>query len=91
MIKANVKFFGREKDDYGVPKPYHSYIVVSSPWQTKDSGVASVIPLSSDSPTPNPPHKFTTRGGEEEAYNQIVEALRHLFKNEGLHELINKE
>ena len=69
----------------------HSYLVVSSPWKINNSGVASVISLSADTPTPNPPHKLTTAGGEEEAYKQIIEVLRRLPENKGLQELIDKE
>jgi hypothetical protein len=31
MIKANVIFFGSDKDEYGMPKPYNSYFVVCLP------------------------------------------------------------
>jgi len=91
MIKANIKFYGEEKDQYGMPKPYNSYLVVASPWQMVDSGVASAIPLSGDAPAPNPPHKISTTGGSEKAYKLMLEVLRNLPKNKGLNELIDKE
>ena len=91
MIKASVKFFGTEEGEYGMPKPYHSYLVVSSPWQTNDSGVASAIPLSQDAPQPNPPHKLVTSGGPEKAYEEMLQILRNLPQNNGLKELIDKE
>lgn len=91
MIKASVKFYGNDQDDYGMPKPYHSYLIVSSPWQTNDSGVASAIPLSSSTPTLNPPHKLVTSGGPEQAYDEMLKYLRLHPQNKGLQELIDKE
>lgn len=91
MIKANVKFFGNEQDEHGMPKPYHSYLVVASPWQHTDSGVATAIPLSSDTSPPNPPHKLILQGGPEKAYEEILSALRNLSQNRGLKELIDKD
>lgn len=91
MIKANVKFFGDEQGDYGMPKPYHSYLVVASPWQQEGSGVASAIPLSSDAPSPKPPHKMVLEGGPEQAYEEMLSELRSLSQNDGLKELIDKD
>ena len=91
MIKANIKFFGTERDEDGMPKPYHSYFVVSSPWQQNDSGVASVIALSCDTPIPNPPHKLVLNGGPGKAFEEILKLLRNIKQNKGLNELIDKE
>ena len=91
MIKANVKFFGAEKDQYGMPTPYHSYFVVASPWQSEDSGVASAVSLSSAAPTPNPPHKLVLHGGPEKAFEAMVDVLRALSANQGLTELTHRE
>lgn len=91
MIKANIKFFGKEKDEYGMPKPYHSYLVVASPWEEQGSGVASVIPLSSDAPALNPPHKLSLQGGPEKAYEEVLRLLRGLPQNKGLKELIHRD
>lgn len=91
MIKANVKFFGQDQDKYGLPKPYFSYLVVSSPWQVADSGVATVFALSSDAPIPNPPHKLVLTGGADAAFEEMMQILRSLPDNEGLKELIHKE
>ncbi|TKV69147.1 hypothetical protein FDP08_14115 [Marinobacter panjinensis] len=91
MIKANVKFFGHEQDGYGMPKPYHSYLVVASPWEQQGSGVASVIPLSSDTPALDPPHKMSLQGGPEKAFDEVLVLLRGLPQNKGLKELIHKD
>lgn len=91
MIKANVKFFGNQQNEYGMPNPYHSYLVISSPWQTDDSGVASAVPLSTDAPKPNPPHKLVTSGGPQKAYEEMLDILRNLPQNKSLSELVDKE
>jgi hypothetical protein len=91
MIKANVKFYGKETGQFGMPKPYNSYLVVASPWQINNSGVATAMPLSGDAPAPNPPHKISQSGGPEKAYEDMLDILRNLTENKGLQELIDKE
>ena len=91
MIKANVKFFGTENDKFGMPIPYHSYLVVATPWQEKDSGVASVMAVSSNSPLPDSPHEIARKGGEEAAYNEMLSKLRQMSQNSDLKELVHRE
>jgi hypothetical protein len=91
MIKAHVKYFGQERDEHGMPTPYHSYLVVSSPWQEDESAVASVIPLAERSPMPSVSDKLTLSGGEQQAYEEILALLRSLPQNQELTELIDKE
>jgi hypothetical protein len=62
MIKAVVKFFGAERDQFGMPVPYHSYLIVSSPWEMPGSGIASVVPLSVNAPL-SKPHFPVLQGG----------------------------
>jgi len=91
MIKANVKYFGKDTDEFGMPNEYHSYLVIASPWESKDSGIASVISLSTAAPMPNSQHVLSTKGGEEEAYNKMILNLQKLTTNQRLTELIDKE
>jgi hypothetical protein len=91
LIKASVKFFGIEKDEYGVPKPYHSYLIVSSPLQTNGSGVATALPLSLEAPKPKSLHKMVASGGPESAYEEMLMILRQLPQNARLQERIDKE
>ena len=91
MIKASIKFFGDSKNEYGMPNPYYTYFVVASPWQTENSGVATVLPLSAESVAPNPPHKLVLAGGAEKAYEEVLSALRAMNQHHGLCELIDKE
>ena len=91
MIKSSIIFFGDDKDEYGMPKPYNRYLVVSSPWQTNDSGVASALPLSNEAPPPNPPHKIVLNGGPDLAYEEMLIILRNLPQNKNLKELIDED
>jgi len=50
MIKAVVSFCGPQINSLTMPSPYHSYLVVSSPWQTPDSGIASVVAITLNAP-----------------------------------------
>ncbi len=83
MIKAVVKFWGTEQDQFGMPKPYHSYLVVASPWQNPDSGIASVVPLSSAAPL-SKPHHLVLKGGERVAFDAAVSALKAETANKNL-------
>ncbi|MBU3564187.1 hypothetical protein [Polynucleobacter sp. Tro8-14-1] len=83
MIKAVVKFFGAEQDQFGMPVPYHSYLVVSSPWEMLGSGIASVVPLSENAPL-SKPHFPVLQGGERAALDVALQALSHEPKNIGL-------
>ncbi len=89
MIKATVKYFGNDKNEYGMPIPYHSYLVVSSPWQKDNSGIASVILLSGESPLPSSPHKLVMSGGEKAAYEKMIKILTDM--HDGLNVLIDKD
>jgi hypothetical protein len=90
MIKAVVKFFGAQTDAYGMPTPYFSYLVVSSPWDKLDSGIASIVPLSgssnpvASSANPISPHHLALSGGEEAAYKKAVAALKSASSHTGL-------
>lgn len=90
MIKAVVHFFGPDTDKYGMPLPYFAYWIVASPWQTRDSGVASIVPLaagqvvvSSDGTSVSPHHPVLT-GGEEAAFEKAIQALKNAAAHAGL-------
>ena len=83
MIKAVVKFWGAQQNQFGMPVPYHSYLVVSSPWQTPDSGIASVVPLSTGAPLSNQ-HFPVLQGGERGAFEVALKALKSEPGNMGL-------
>ena len=89
MIKAVVKFFGAERDQFGMPVPYHSYLIVSSPWEMPGSGIASVVPLSVNAPL-SKPHFPVLQGGERAAFDVALQALSHEPKNIGLKVLFHE-
>lgn len=91
MITAHVSFFGSDKDNYGIPKPYHGYFVIASSWQSEGSGIASAMPLTTATPSLSNSQKLVLQGGTEKAFAEIVEMLRNLPANKGLTELIRKE
>ena len=74
MIKAVAKFRGDQIDQFGTPIPYYSYLVVSSPWQAADSGIATIVPLSSNV-APNRLHFIALKGGERAAFDEAMNAL----------------
>lgn len=82
MIKSVIKFFGTKTDQYGMPDPYYSYLVVASPWQTNDSGIASIVPLAGSNVVSNSvtapvnSHHLDISGGERAAYDKAVKALK---------------
>lgn len=91
MITANISFFGDDKDTYNFPKPYHSYFVIATSWQSEGSGIASAMPLSTETPPLSPSHKLVLQGGPEKAFAEIVEMIRSLPANKELTELIRRE
>lgn len=62
---------------------YHSYLVVSSPWQTPDSGIASVVSLSVSAPL-SKQHFPVLQGGERGAFDAALKALASEPSNIGL-------
>ena len=91
MIKASVKFYGNTKDDLGMPSPYHSYLVIASPWLEPGSGIASVMGVTANSPLPDHHHEIARSGGEQAAYERLLNKLREMEENSGLQELIHRE
>jgi len=82
---ATITFFGGKADAFGMPKQFHNYLVVASPWQVKGSGIASVVALS-DAPTPTPATVISPKGGATAAMNLMRFHLRGLKGNIGLTE-----
>ena len=83
MIKAIVKFWGTTTGAHGLPNPYHSYLVLASPWQASDGGVASIVCVSGGVALENP-NILVSAGGERAAYKIALERLKSLPENKGL-------
>lgn len=88
MNKASVKFFGKKHDEYGMPIPFHSYLILASPWNKQGSGFAEAVVLSSETPELNPSVLIVQDGGPSKAVDNLIGKLRELPENAGLQELI---
>lgn len=65
--------------DEAPPAKYHSFFLVATPMKhTKNGGVASILPLTTDSASISgiESHVPVLEGGEEAAYSKALEALR---------------
>jgi hypothetical protein len=88
--RATVALYGSERDTFGMPTPYLSYLVVSSPWEKPNSGIASILPLAISPPSattstvPGQPHHLSLSGGEEAAFKEAVSALKNSAIHSGL-------
>jgi hypothetical protein len=83
MIRAVVKFWGNSKDIYGMPVPYHSYLVVASPWENSNDGIASIVKISTEAPLTKH-HYPVLQGGERVAFDAAIDALKNEPGNKGL-------
>lgn len=57
---------------------HYSFLVVSSPWDKVDSGVASVLPLTTESAgvAGIHPHHLVLSGGEGAAHKKAIDSLK---------------
>ena len=87
MIKKLVKYYDKNNtDQYGMPDPYYSYLVIASLQDNQNTAVATVISVSGSSSVPNPPHFAINRSNPkqdlvQDAYDGIIsrlETLNHL-------------
>ena len=76
--------FGSDKDEYGMPKPYNSYLVVMLSLANSEFWHCPAIPLSMSAPKPNPPHRLVLQGGPEKAFEEMLSPLRAHPENKGL-------
>ena len=96
MIKSVVRFYKNAQRKPGgsslfdtafdEPQIYYSFWIVASPWEATDSGIASILPLTSDSSSLQnmSKHLVSWSGGEEAAY---LLALEYLKTHESLSQL----
>jgi hypothetical protein len=83
MIKAVAKFWGTGRDQSGMPEPYNSYLVISSPWETQECGIASVVPISGSARL-SKSQFLADRGGERAAFESAITSLKGELSNAGL-------
>ena len=96
MIKKIVKFYGKEIDQYGMPKPYYSYLIVSSLQKNmRNMAVATAMSISQDAPQPNPPHYAYSPTSPkvdavQGAFNELLNKLSEMRHIKG-HDLIRDD
>ena len=84
MIKKLVKFYGNTIDQYGMPSPYYSYLIISSSQKNMpNSAVATAISISLGTPEPNPPHCAYTPTASginavQGAFNDLINKLSNM-------------
>ena len=83
MIKAVVSFSGDKVDDFGMPMPYHSYLIVATPWRNPGTGAASIVPLSLMAPKARD-HVFVVHDGERGAFEAAVKEISRQPGNQSL-------
>jgi hypothetical protein len=66
------------------PATYRPYLLVSGPWQTPGSGVATIVPLHSGIPVPDQVHFVAESGGPQAALRMARDAVLELRQNRGL-------
>jgi len=81
--QGSPKFWGQDRDQFGMPEPYNSYLVISSPWETKECGIASVVPISGNARL-SKAQFLAERGGERAAFESAVASLKDEVSNTGL-------
>lgn len=84
MIKCTLIFYGDRQDQYGMPIPFNNYLIVASEWEQIGSGIATVVPLTRDAPSPSRRHFIAEAGGPEAAVKIAQRELEALPKNKGL-------
>jgi len=63
---------------------YHPYFIVASSWLLGGSGIATLIPLSDDSPMPDRIHFVSEQGGPAAAIAAARDSVLGLPENHGL-------
>ena len=81
MIKKIVKYYGEQTDEFGMPTPYYSYLLISSQQKNMTNmAVATAVSISGELPIPNPPHCAyapTVSGVDsvQGAFNEMINRL----------------
>lgn len=90
MIQSNITFYGSEKDQYCMSKPFNRYYIFVSPFEDDSSySIASVMSFNG-SPLLDSPH-IMLKGRVEEVLHEITNKLRNLEDNKNSKELFNQE
>lgn len=75
-----IAFTGSEKDELGIPVPYHSYLILASgaPYIGPKAAIATILKLTEDTKAPPQTHYVVQDGTPGHATNKAVEALKKM-------------
>jgi len=90
-MRGIFKFYGDEKDTYHMPKPYHVYMVYSSPHPSA-TGYSIVSIMVSSHPSPLPKMKeYAIEKEPKEAINDVFNIIANIKENKGLRSIKSLE
>ena len=82
ISRYSVVFFGKEKGEYGILKPFHFYEIFI--YEIEGSFISNIVKLSSDAPLPAET-QYTSRNDDEKyILDKAVSALKSLDELRGL-------
>jgi hypothetical protein len=88
-IPCTLIYHGNSFDEQGMPTPWFHYLVIASPGPGPDTGIGSVVPLTSSGAEQVAPHKvFAPSGGPLAAISMAEEALDR--RHQGLRKIISE-
>jgi hypothetical protein len=82
-------FYRPNDSDAGLAPIWHSYFIVASDWQPGGAGaaIATVIPLTVDTPELSPAHLIVKSGGPVKALSEAKRSVEAMPLNAGLQQL----
>jgi hypothetical protein len=83
-LKLHFTLYAPAEELSATPQVYHPYLILASEWQTADSGVATIVPMSSDCPTPDQVHVVVLHGGPRAAIRTARDTILSMPRNQGL-------
>lgn len=86
-IRKSVYFIGTDHDSAGMPKPFHSYLLISSAWEMPDTAVASIWQASAGAPVPDLSSKIVQVGGPQAAIKELIRSLEEMDSNRELRKI----
>ncbi len=82
-LTSHFSFYMPPEDTAGAFK-YHAYLVIASDWERRGYGVATLLPLTDDTPRPPETHIIVKSGGAKAALCAGEESVANLKENQGL-------
>ena len=84
MKTRHVVFFGDQKDESGMPTPFHHYVLFGGDWEPTGFGIATIFGVTEGADVPKQSLFAVTQGGANAALDSAESALKKLSGNQGL-------